>query len=176
MGADPAAISSLGTARPLSRPGRRGPQPRMIGRGKKATRRSSRAWTRAWPRSREPRRHDAWRTFSKPGDVVGIKVVPNGQPYAHSSFELVLETIEGFKSAGVKTRDMFVFDRYRAEFLGRVIRRSSRRRSGGGAHEEGANSSTRFPDSMGDPIVGLGSGCLRLDDLVPYGDDPKDDR
>src|SRR5262249_5041298 len=51
---------------------------------------------------------DAWRKFFEPGDVVGIKVVPNGQPYAHSSFELVLEVIEGLKSAGVKTKDMFV--------------------------------------------------------------------
>ena len=61
-----------------------------------------------------PHAVDAWRKFFEPGDVVGIKVVPNGQPYAHSSFELVLEVIEGLKSAGVKTKDMFVYDRYRA--------------------------------------------------------------
>ena len=64
-----------------------------------------------------PHAVDAWRTFFEPGDVVGIKVVPNGQPYAHSSFELVLEVIEGLKSAGVKTSDMFVYDRYRGEFM-----------------------------------------------------------
>src|SRR4051794_10084492 len=58
---------------------------------------------------------EAWRKFFEPGDVVGIKVVPNGQPYAHSSYELVLEVIEGLKSAGVRTADMFVYDRYRGE-------------------------------------------------------------
>ena len=65
-----------------------------------------------------PHAVDAWKTFFEPGDVVGIKVVPNGQPYAHSSFELVLEVIEGLKSAGVKTKDIFVYDRYRGEFMG----------------------------------------------------------
>ena len=64
-----------------------------------------------------PHSVDAWKTFFEPGDVVGIKVVPNGQPYAHSSFELVLEVIEGLKAAGVKTRDIFVYDRYRGEFM-----------------------------------------------------------
>ncbi len=49
--------------------------------------------------------------------MVGIKVVPNGQPHAHSSFELVLEVIEGLKSAGVKTRDIFVYDRFRRELV-----------------------------------------------------------
>ena len=59
----------------------------------------------------------AWRSFFEPGDVVGIKVVPNGYPLAHSSPELMLEVIEGLKSAGVKTNDMFVYDRYRGEFM-----------------------------------------------------------
>ena len=53
----------------------------------------------------------AWRAFFEAGDVVGIKVVPNGWPYAHTSHELVLEVIEGLKSAGVKTSDMFVYER-----------------------------------------------------------------
>ena len=46
---------------------------------------------------------EAWKHFFEPGDVVGIKVVPNGQPDAHSSFEIVLEVIEKLKAAGVKT-------------------------------------------------------------------------
>src|SRR4051812_45762547 len=46
---------------------------------------------------------EAWRSFFEPGDVVGIKVVPNGHPMAPTSPELVLEVIEGLKSAGVKT-------------------------------------------------------------------------
>ena len=48
----------------------------------------------------------AWRRFFEPGDVVGIKVVPNGFPLAPTSPELVLEVIEGLKAAGVKTKDM----------------------------------------------------------------------
>ena len=60
---------------------------------------------------------EAWKHFFEPGDVVGIKVVPNGQPEAHSSFEIVLEVIEKLKAAGVKTSDIFVYDRYRGEFM-----------------------------------------------------------
>ena len=59
---------------------------------------------------------EAWRTFVEPGEAVGIKVVPNGYPGAHTSHELVLEVIDGLKSAGIKTRDMVVFDRYGQEF------------------------------------------------------------
>ncbi len=47
---------------------------------------------------------EGWRHFFEPGDVVGIKVVPNGQPHAHSSFEIVLEVIEKLKACGVKAR------------------------------------------------------------------------
>src|SRR5262249_7695674 len=59
----------------------------------------------------------AWRGFFEPGDVVGIKVVPNGFPIAPTSSELILEVIEGLKSAGVKPKDMIVFDRYKQEFM-----------------------------------------------------------
>ncbi|MEW4571191.1 DUF362 domain-containing protein [Tautonia sp. JC769] len=59
----------------------------------------------------------AWRSFFEPGDVVAIKMNPVGRPLANSSTELMLEIVEGLKSAGVKTRDMFVFERYRSEFL-----------------------------------------------------------
>jgi hypothetical protein len=59
----------------------------------------------------------AWRSFFEPGDVVAIKMNPVGRPLANSSTELMLEVVEGLKSAGVKTRDMFVFERYRSEFL-----------------------------------------------------------
>ena len=60
---------------------------------------------------------EAWRSFFDPGDVVGVKVVPNGYPLAHSSPELMLEVIEGLKAAGVKAKDIFVYDRYRTEFM-----------------------------------------------------------
>ena len=76
---------------------------------------------------------EAWRRFFEPGDVVGIKVVPNGHPLAHSSPELMLEVIEGLKAAGVKTNDMFVYDRYRGEFMDAGCTRSSPTASGGAA-------------------------------------------
>ena len=59
-----------------------------------------------------------WRAFFEPGDVVGIKMNPVGNPLANSSSELMLAVIEGLKSAGVKTKDMVVFERYRDEFVG----------------------------------------------------------
>jgi uncharacterized protein (DUF362 family) len=59
---------------------------------------------------------EAWRIFVNPGEAVGIKVVPNGYPGAHTSPELILEVIDGLRSAGVKLKDMVVFDRYGLEF------------------------------------------------------------
>src|SRR5262245_10413147 len=47
----------------------------------------------------------AWRSFFEPGDVVGVKMNPVGNPLANSSSELMLEVIEGLKVAGVKTKD-----------------------------------------------------------------------
>ncbi|MFO0908810.1 MAG: hypothetical protein U0794_10710 [Isosphaeraceae bacterium] len=61
---------------------------------------------------------EAWRTFFEPGDVVGIKMNPVGNPLANTNAELMLEVIEGLKSAGVKTNDIFVYERYRSEFIG----------------------------------------------------------
>ncbi|HUY13474.1 MAG TPA: DUF362 domain-containing protein [Terriglobia bacterium] len=60
---------------------------------------------------------DAWRRFFEPGDVVGIKVNPVGQPYVISDATVVREIIAGLEAAGVKRRDIVVYDRYRAEFL-----------------------------------------------------------
>jgi uncharacterized protein (DUF362 family) len=59
---------------------------------------------------------EAWRIFVQPGEAVGIKVVPNGYPGAHTSPELILEVIDGLRAAGVRLRDMVVFDRYGLEF------------------------------------------------------------
>lgn len=59
----------------------------------------------------------AWRTFFEPGDVVGIKVNPVGGPHVVSSPEVVREIIRGLESAGVRRKDVVVYDRYRAEFL-----------------------------------------------------------
>ena len=43
---------------------------------------------------------------------------PVGNPLANSSVELMLAVIEGIKSAGVKPRDIIVFERYRDQFIG----------------------------------------------------------
>ncbi|HXJ94480.1 MAG TPA: DUF362 domain-containing protein [Terriglobia bacterium] len=60
---------------------------------------------------------DAWRQFVEPGDVVGIKVNPVGRPYVISDATVVREIIGGLEAAGVKRRDIVVYDRYRKEFL-----------------------------------------------------------
>src|SRR5713226_1036263 len=60
---------------------------------------------------------DAWRLFVEPGDVVGIKVNPVGQPHVISAAEVVREIIAGLNAAGVKNKDIVVYDRYRAQFF-----------------------------------------------------------
>jgi len=54
---------------------------------------------------------DAWRVFFEPGDVVGIKLNPNGMPHVVSSPEVLHAVIDGLLEAGVKPRDIVVFDR-----------------------------------------------------------------
>jgi uncharacterized protein (DUF362 family) len=60
---------------------------------------------------------DAWRRFFEPGDVVGIKVNPVGQPHVISDATVVREIIAGLESAGVKRPDIVVYDRYRKQFF-----------------------------------------------------------
>jgi uncharacterized protein (DUF362 family) len=64
-----------------------------------------------------PSSTEAWRYFFEPGDVVGIKVNPVGQPYLISAPEVMQTIIEGLEAAGVKRRDIVAFDRYRTMFL-----------------------------------------------------------
>ena len=45
---------------------------------------------------------DAWRRFFEPGDVVGIKLNPVGQPLVKSDATVVHEIIAGLEAAGVK--------------------------------------------------------------------------
>jgi hypothetical protein len=122
---------------------------------------------------------EAWRSFFEPGDVVGIKVVPNGHPMAPSSHELVLEVIEGLKSAGVKTRDMFVYDRYRSEFMfpgyDKILPKEIR---WGGLTpvDDGTQTIVDFPSSRDDPIAGYDRDEFVHMNLVHRGADPKDDR
>jgi uncharacterized protein (DUF362 family) len=60
---------------------------------------------------------EAWRTFFEPGDVVGIKVNPVGAPHVMSCAEVIHEIVDGLNAAGVKARDIVVYDRYRQEFF-----------------------------------------------------------
>jgi hypothetical protein len=120
---------------------------------------------------------EAWKHFFEPGDVVGIKVVPNGQPECRSSFEIVLEVIEKLKAAGVKTNDIFVYDRYREEFMEagyhKIVPDGIR---WGGLDPESNQFTLDFPSFRTDPIAGFDHDTFVWMDLIPYGDDPKDDR
>jgi uncharacterized protein (DUF362 family) len=60
---------------------------------------------------------EAWRSMFEPGDVVGIKVNPVGQPHAISNYATVHALVEGLESAGVRRGDIIVFDRYKDQFL-----------------------------------------------------------
>ena len=59
----------------------------------------------------------AWKQFVEPGDVVGIKVNPVGAPHVISSAEVLREIIGGLEAAGIKRRDIVVYDRYRRQFF-----------------------------------------------------------
>src|SRR5207248_1655130 len=58
----------------------------------------------------------AWKRFFSPGDTVGIKVSPVGQPHSISQPETVLEVIRGLHLAGVRKEQIIVFNRYGDEF------------------------------------------------------------
>ena len=60
---------------------------------------------------------DAWRMFVEPGDIVGIKLNPNGMPRVISAPEVLHAVIDGIRQAGVKPRDIVVFDRNRSFFV-----------------------------------------------------------
>jgi uncharacterized protein (DUF362 family) len=62
-------------------------------------------------------RADAWKLFFEPGDVVGIKVNPNGMGGGViSSPELLRAIVAGLNSAGIPNRDIVVYERYRNAF------------------------------------------------------------
>ena len=60
---------------------------------------------------------DAWRHFFEPGDVVGIKLNPVGQPLVKSDVTVVRGIIAGLEAAGVRRQDIVAYDRYRKQFL-----------------------------------------------------------
>jgi uncharacterized protein (DUF362 family) len=64
-----------------------------------------------------PDARQAWRVFVEPGDVVGIKVNPVGQPHVISSPEAMRAIIAGLQSAGLKLQDIVIYDRYRDQMM-----------------------------------------------------------
>jgi hypothetical protein len=121
----------------------------------------------------------AWRSFFEPGDVVGIKVVPNGYPLAHTSYELVLEVIEGLKAAGVKPADLFVYERYRSEFMEAGMHKivpDGIKWGGLTPEDDGTQLLIDFPSFRNDPIAGYDRDEFVEMNLVHHGHDPKDDR
>jgi len=122
---------------------------------------------------------EAWRSFVGPGAVVGIKVVPNGYPLAHSSPELMLEVIEGLKAAGVKPADIFVYDRYRGEFMAAKMHEAvpdGIRWGGLTPEDDGTQLLIDFPGFRNDPVAGYDRDEFVEMNLVGQGGDPKDDR
>src|ERR1700733_8042860 len=115
---------------------------------------------------------EGWKHFFEPGDVVGIKVVPNGQPEAHSSFEIVLEVIEKLKAAGDKPGDIFVYDPHRREFMDAGYHKILPDGIRWGGLDPISNQFTMdYPDFRDDPIAGFDHDAFVWMDLVPYGDD-----
>ncbi len=120
---------------------------------------------------------EAWRSFFEPGDVVGIKMNPVGNPLANSSSELMLAVIDGLKAAGVKTKDMIVFERYREEFVNAGMHKAVP--DGvlwGGLTPEADPSQLRLTWSGSDPVAGYDPDEYMEMNLVHHGADPKDDR
>jgi hypothetical protein len=60
---------------------------------------------------------DAWRMFFEPGDVVAIKVCPVGGRRLCSDGLVLNQIINGLRQAGVRPRDIVVFNRYRREMF-----------------------------------------------------------
>ena len=119
----------------------------------------------------------AWRSFFEPGDVVAIKMNPVGRPLANSSTELMLEVIEGLKSAGIKTKDMFVFERYRDELIAAGMHEGVPDGIAWGGLTFGNDPSQleiSWPD--GDAISGYDPDEYVFMNLIHKDHDPKDDR
>ena len=57
----------------------------------------------------------AWAKFVDPADIVGIKINPSGAPACCSSPEIVHAVVRGLKAAGVRDRNIIVYDRYAYE-------------------------------------------------------------
>jgi hypothetical protein len=125
---------------------------------------------------------EAWRSFFEPGDVVGVKMNPVGNPLANSSSELMLEVIDGLKAAGVKAADIIVFERYRDEFINAKMHQAVP--EGIAWTGLGIEYNAMQIDIKGDDlkaanlerVTGYDPDEFMVMELVGAGADPKDDR
>ena len=121
---------------------------------------------------------EAWKHFFEPGDVVGHQgrsQRPAGSPF------VVRDRSRGDREAagaGVKTRrHLRLRPLSPASSWTPATRRSFPTASAGAAWTRSRTSSQiDFPDFRDDPIAGFDHDAFVWMDLVPYGDDPKDDR
>lgn len=121
----------------------------------------------------------AWRSFFEPGDVVGVKMNPVGNPLANTSNEMMLAVVEGLKSAGVKPRDIFVYERYRSEFINAGMSRAvpdGVRWGGLTPDNDPSQLLIDWPGYRNDPVAGYDPDEFVEMNLVHHGHDPKDDR
>jgi hypothetical protein len=125
----------------------------------------------------------AWRSFFEPGDVVGVKMNPVGNPLANSSSELMLEVIDGLKSAGVKTKDIVVFERYRDEFVNAKMHEAVPDGidwTGLGVEYNGHQIDIKGVDDLRttdlNRVTGYDPDEFMVMEAVGYGEDPKDER
>lgn len=121
----------------------------------------------------------AWRSFFEPGDVVGIKMNPVGNPLANTNAELMLAVIEGLKTAGVKTSDIFVFERYRGMFMDAGMHKAvpeGVRWGGLTPADDNSQLEIAWPEFRNDPVAGYDRDEFVEMNLVHRGHDPKDDR
>ncbi len=121
---------------------------------------------------------EAWRTFFEPGDVVGIKMNPVGNPLANSSSELMLEVIDGLESAGVKKKDMIVFERYKLDFMKAGMHEAVPDGVlwGGLTPEDDPSQLQIAWPGRNDPVAGYDPDEFMTMELVGRGQDPKDER
>lgn len=125
----------------------------------------------------------AWKRFFEPGDVVGIKMNPVGNPLANTSSELMLEVIEGLKAAGVKTKDIVVFERYRDDFINAKMHHAVPEGvewTGLGVAYNSHQTDLKGVDNLRTDALDRVSGYDRDEfvvmQLIGYGEDPRDER
>src|SRR5262245_783841 len=121
---------------------------------------------------------EAWRRFFEPGDAVGIKVVPNGHPAHPTSPELVLEVIDGLVAAGVKLKEIVVFDRYQGEFRAAGYQKILPDGVTFGGLTPAGVRATQLDVTFDvkDPVAGYDPDEFVRMDLVSSQNDPKDER